>query len=50
MRKIEILPFAPARMDLEGVMKSKVNQTKKDKCCNVESENKYIKLIETVEK
>lgn len=49
MRKMEILPFAPAQMDLEGIMKSKVNQTKKTNAAmwNLKIN---IKLIETIEK
>ena len=33
MRKKEILPFATAWTELEGIMPSAVNQTEKDKCC-----------------
>ena len=35
MRKKEILPFVTTRMDLEGIMLSEINQTKKTKYCMV---------------
>ena len=31
----EILPFAAARMDLEGIMLSEISQTEKDKSCMI---------------
>ena len=32
INKNEILPFVPTWMDLQGIMLSEINQTKKDKC------------------
>ena len=32
MKKNEILPFATAVLDLEGIMLNEVSQTEKDKC------------------
>ena len=34
-KKNEILPFATTRMDLEGVMRSEISQTEKDKYCMI---------------
>ena len=35
IKKYEILPFAATWLDLEGIMLSKINQTKKDKYCMI---------------
>ena len=35
IKKYEILPFAATWLDLEGIMQSKINQTKKDKYCMI---------------
>ena len=32
MEKNELIPFATAWMDLEGIMQSEISQSKKDKC------------------
>ena len=35
IKKNDILPFAATRVDLEGIMLSKISQTEKDKYCMI---------------